>query len=362
MKTFQQISYIPPAAPARRRPALGNEPFMRPEIGFTPKWFHKALGIDFGERWHKEPGYRRESVIAMRAAIRKRFPGTKIGSIDRPPKPLDLLTGVYGGSLIAALYGIPIIYAADNWPDCKQQYLEDAQIDKMLPPNLDANPVFEDLIRQMDWIANHEGKVEGYLNWQGVLNNAYRLRGEKLFLDMTTALDRCLHLFECIYTTMIEAIKRINEYQHKSGIDINFITISNCLVNMISPQLYHNLLLPFDKRIEKEFGNIAIHNCAWNINPYIDDYKTFTHLGYIDLGFDSDLNRVKESFPHARRAVIYPPVDLINKSIDTIKEDLIKISHELAPCDIVFADIEYDTPDEKIHFVLKTCEELSAKR
>jgi hypothetical protein len=29
----------------------------------------------------------------------------------------------------------------------------------------------------VDWIAAHEGKVVGFMNWQGVLNNAQRLRG-----------------------------------------------------------------------------------------------------------------------------------------------------------------------------------------
>jgi len=65
--SFQLISYIAPAAPAMRRPASGDEPFVRPEMGFTPKWYRAALGIDFGQRWHCDPAYRRETVLAMRA-------------------------------------------------------------------------------------------------------------------------------------------------------------------------------------------------------------------------------------------------------------------------------------------------------
>mgnify|MGYP000247429488 CR=1 FL=1 len=43
----QLISYIAPGAPATRRPAQGNEPFMRSEIGFTPAWYRQHLDIDF---------------------------------------------------------------------------------------------------------------------------------------------------------------------------------------------------------------------------------------------------------------------------------------------------------------------------
>ena len=50
----QLVSYIAPSAPATRRPATGNEPFIRPEIGFTPAWYRQHLEIDFGQRWHTD--------------------------------------------------------------------------------------------------------------------------------------------------------------------------------------------------------------------------------------------------------------------------------------------------------------------
>ena len=61
----QLISYIAPAAPATRRPATGAEPFLRPEIGFTPRWYRDAAGCDFGERWHNDPACRRDAVVRM---------------------------------------------------------------------------------------------------------------------------------------------------------------------------------------------------------------------------------------------------------------------------------------------------------
>jgi len=355
----QQISYIAPAAPARRQPATGQEPFMRPEIGFTPKWFRTALGIDFGEKWHTDPAYRRETVLAMRDELRRRFPGSKIGGIDKPDKPLDLLTGVYGGNVVAMIYGIPAIYAEDNWPNCEHKYLSDEETDNLKPPDLNTNPVFADIIRQVDWIEESESEIHGFLNWQGILNNAQRLRGEKIFFDIIDSPDRCRHLFECIYSTMSDGIKWLHGRQKKSGVDINFMTVSNCLVNMISPEQYRDLFLPFDLRFEKEFGCIAIHNCAWNANPYIEDYSKIANLGYIDMGMDSDMARVRELIPGARRAIMYTPMDLANKSWDQIREDMEKIAREYGPCDIVAADIEAGTPDERVQALIDLCEEIS---
>jgi hypothetical protein len=355
----QLTSYIAPAAPATRRPARRHEPFLRPEIGFTPNWYRAATGIDFGRKWHCEPAYRRKMLPVMLSEIKHRFPGTSISGIDNPEKPLDLLTGTYGCISIAAIYGIPIIYAEDKWPKCERSYLNDNEIDNLKPPDLEINPFFQELMTQVDWIASHEGRVEGFINFQGVLNNAYRLRGGKLFYDIVDSPQRCQHLFDCICTTMTDAAKLLYNRQLQSGVKVDFFTVSNCLVNMISPEHYRDMLRPFDRRIAETFGCIGIHNCAWNADAYIDDYATIPFLGYIDMGIESNLTRAREVLTGARRALMYRPTDLVNKSLETIEAELEKIASEYAPCDVVVADIEADTPDERILAFLKLCERIN---
>jgi hypothetical protein len=356
---FALISYIAPGAPATRRPATGDEPFLRPEIGFTPLWYRTALGIDFGERWHTDPAYRRETVVAMRAELARRFPGTRIGGIDRSG-PLDLLTGAFGACSVAAIFGIPILYAADNWPNCAHRYLGDEAMEALAPPDLDRNAFFQDLMRQMDWIAAREGCVEGFLNWQGVLNNAYRLRGEQLLYDMVDAPNGARHLFDCVATTMLAAARRLHARQRETGVRVEFFTVSNCLVNMVSPAQYRDLLLPFDRRIAEAYGCIGIHNCAWTADPYVEHYAAVPHLAYIDMGQGSDLPRARATFPHARRAIMYTPMDLANKPLEAIRLDLKRIARDYAPCDLVLADIEAGTPDERVIQVLAMCEDLSS--
>lgn len=361
IETCQLISYIAPASPATRRPAAGDEPFLRPEIGFTPNWYRAAVGIDFGRRWHTDPAYRRQTLLVMRSELKRRFPETRIGGIDRPDKPLDLLTGTYGCNCVAAIYGVPIIYAQDNWPNCEHCYLSDDEADNLEPPDLDGNPFFQELMAQVDWIVAREGRVEGFINFQGVLNNAYRLRGEKLFYDIVESPQRCRHLFDCICTTMTEAAKRLYERQLESGVKVDFFTVSNCLVNMVSPEQYRDILLPFDCRIAETFGCIGIHNCAWNADPYIDDYAGVPHLGYIDMGLDSDLARARKTFTHARRSLMYRPTDLANKTMETIRTELERVAREYAPCDVVVADIEAETPDERVLAFLELCGQINSR-
>lgn len=355
----QLVSYIAPGAPATRRPATGDEPFLRPEIGFTPAWYRQHLDIDFGEKFHTDPFYRRECVLAMCELLRQRFPNANIGQTAEADKPLDLLTGTFGACTVAAIYGVPIVYAADNWPNCEHKYLTDEEVDLLHPPDLDNNVHFQRLMAQIDWIARTEGVVAGYVNWQGVLNNAYRLRGQPLFMDLMEAPDRAEHLLRCVCETMIDAATRLHMRQRETGFDVRFFTASNCLVNMVSPRQYQQFLLPLDQRIAAAFECIGIHNCAWSATPYLDAYAQVPNVAYLDMGIGSDLAKAKTLFPSTRRAIMYTPMDLANKRRDEIDADLQQIAQEYGPCDLVCADIDAGTPDERVTEVIERCQQLS---
>jgi hypothetical protein len=357
----QLISYIAPGAPATRRPADGTEPFVRAEIGFTPAWYRQHLEIDFGRPFHTDPEYRRNAMLAMRRLLCTRFAGVPIGRADSVEEPLDLLTGVFGACSVAAIYGVRIVYAADNWPTCAQQYLTDEQVDRLEPPDLENNPHFQAVMKQVDWIAASEGIVTGYVNWQGVLNNAQRLRGQQLFFDLLDAPERARHLFACVCQTMIDAARRVYARQRETGFNVRFSTISNCLVNMIAPQQYEQLLLPFDRQIAEAFGCIGIHNCAWSATPYLELYARVPHVAYIDMGLDSDLRRAQKLFPAARRAVMITPMDVAGKPLAAIEADIVRIADQYGPCDLVLADIDAGVPDERIKAIWSVVYACSAR-
>jgi len=330
---------------------------LRPEIGFTPKWYRDALGIDFGERWHRDPDIRQESLLRMKAELNRRFPGIPIGQYAAHP---DWLTGAFGACTVAGIYGIPIVFSPAGWPNCARTYLADAEAEKLEPPELESNPFFNDLMAQVEVIASREKHVFGFINWQGVLNNAQRLRGEKLFYDMIDRPELALHIFECVTQTMIAAARRLHRRQAESGVAVQFFTVSNCLVNMLSPEHYVEFLLPFDQQISWEFGCIGIHNCAWTADPYLDAYAQVPNVRYIDMGISSDLRRARELFPQARRALMFTPMDLKNKSLAEIRLDMQHIAEVYGPCDVVAADIESGTPDSRVIELVRVCEDISA--
>jgi len=358
MTPRQLRSYIAPAAPATRAPCDGAESEMRVEFGFTPRWFRERCGVDFSQRWHLDPLYRRDALVAMRRELGRRFPSLGLGGDPEGARPN--LDGVHGALTVALVFGIPAEYYPDNWPAAKHQFLDAERAAALEVPDLEETPAFAQLVEQMDVIEREAGRIEGYVNWQGVLNNAFRLRGQEVFSDLITDPGLAHHLFEVIARTMIEGMRLVYRRQRACGVVVEHSTVSNCLVNMVSPQAYREHLLPYDRMIAEAFPGFGVHNCAWNVDPYIADYAGIPNLGYVDMGLESDLAQARRLCPHARRAVMYTPTDLADKPLDAIRADLVRLRRQLSPCDIVMADVDHGTPDERVLAFARVAEETLA--
>ncbi|MFC2133963.1 hypothetical protein ACFLR4_04695 [Bacteroidota bacterium] len=359
-ENLQLRYYINLGAPPTRTEALGDEPFMRPEVGFNPSWFYKYCGIDFGEEYHKEPKVRMESHRKMSVEIKKKFPGYNIGGVLND-QPIDIITGMYGIGILDKIFGRPIRYFSDKWPVPEGEPMTEDEVDALTIPDLTNNEFFQNIFSQIEEIYRLTGSTRGYLNWQGVLNTAFRFRGQDIFTDMISAPERADHLFNVVADTMIASIKLLHAKQREYGVENEFATISNCTVNTVGPKLYDQFLLPLDIKIRNEFKNFGIHNCAWTVTPYLDGYRKVPNLGYLDMGIDSDLVKAKSLFTETRRNILYTSMNLKNKSDEELRKDFEKIAEELAPCDVGLPDIENDVPDERIMFSIDLCSELTQK-
>jgi hypothetical protein len=91
----------------------------------------------------------------------------------------------------------------------------------------------------------------------------------------------------------------------------------------------------------------------------MDEYVKIPNLSYLDMGIESDLSRAREVFPTVRRALMYTPMDVVEKSSGQIRSNLEEIAQKFGPCDIVFADLEAGTPDRRVLELLRFCDEIS---
>ena len=358
MPVLQLRSHIPISAPARREAADGTESDMRVSLGFEPAWFHRRCGVDFGERWHTDPYYRHDSLVKMKQELCRAFPSVTYWNLDYQDD-LWTLSGCFGAYVIPWVFGCSLQYAPDRWPVFvakSAMSLED--IEKLTVDSLLSGAPVEELFRQMDTIESESGKIHGYLNWQGVLNNAFHLRGQRIFLDMMDSPDVVHHFFSLICEVMIALAQRVQERQRRSGFYVNHLCVSNCTVNMMSPKHYREFVLPYDKRIAENFERLGVHTCNWDVTPYLEELRQLPKVGYLDMGMMSDMEKAKTLFPEARRAVLYSPVKLQDAPIEEIQKDMERIYEKLSPCDVVMADIQATTPDSRVNELLRICRDL----
>lgn len=353
-------NHIPIGGPARREPAEGTETAMRVSLGFEPAWFVNRCGVDLGREWHADPRARHRALGVMKRELIRAFPEVPYWH-DDDPRDLATISGVYGAYPVPHLFGIDLRYYRDKWPELDpDRRLSREEIEALEAEAVLSSPVLDTLFEQMDVIEGEWGTIHGYLNWQGVLNNAFNIRGQEIFMDMYERPEFVHAFLDLIAEVMIRFAQRVQDRQRCSGFEIDQLSVSNCVVNMISPEDYRTFVKPRDERIAREFERFGVHTCNWDITPYIDVLAELPRLGYLDMGIMSDMRRVKETFPDARRAVLYAPWKLHQAAIDEIRRDMEKIHAELAPCDVVMADIQADTPDKRVRDLLLICRELES--
>ena len=358
MPVLRLRNHIPIGAPARREPADGTEAPLRVSLGFEPAWFYVRCGVDLSERWHTDPCYRHDALATMKAALCRAFPEVDYWD-ENKTEDLWTLSGCYGAYVVPALFGCTLGYAPDRWPVIASR----PAMDLAALADLDADALLQgalvaDLERQMDTIEAEGGMIHGYLNWQGILNNAFNVMGQQVFVEMGDRPQLVHRLLALICEVMIRLAQQVQQRQRASGFEIDQLDVSNCVMNMISPRSYRDYVFPYDKSVAESFRWFGVHTCNWDVTPYLEVLRELPNVGYLDMGMMSDMRRARDLFPEARRAVLYSPVTLHEASKETIARDMARIYQDLAPCDVVMADIRADTPDDRVCYLLQACRDL----
>ena len=328
---------------------------MRVSLGFEPAWYHQRCGVDFSKQWHNDPRIRHDALVAMKTELCRAFPTVSYWNLDHRDD-LWTLSGAYGAFVIPAVFGCTLRYWNDRWPLIETRPESSLQeLAELAPDDLLSGPVVRQIFEQMEIIESEWGRIHGYLNWQGVLNNAFNVYGQAVFEEMMDRPELVHQFFSLITDVMIGLAQRVQKRQRQSDFYHNHLCVSNCVMNMLSPRAYREFLFPYDKRIAESFERFGVHTCNWDVTPYLSELRQLPRVGYLDMGMMSDMRKVREVFPEVRRAVLYSPVKLNDAPLDEIQADLLRIYQELSPCDVVLADIQSCTPDARIHDVLRIC-------
>jgi hypothetical protein len=314
--------------------------------GFMPSWWTEEYGITFGRDFHLDLHVHRDTLAHMESILHQRFgdlPNFFCGDDYATADPMERR---YGDALIPALFGAQVSFDdASGHPFAFSLHLTAEQVEQLKVPDVAQHLITQLLLHPHD---NNAWRSAGELGFEGVINVAYKLRGQNLFLDMIDSPQRTHHLYDVIWKTIDIFVRQVRTWQDPAGVRPTYFVNCNCLVNMISSRMYRQQLLEFDKRFYADFDLYGIHTCNYTIDPYLDSLAEMPDLAYLDMGSDTDLERVHHLFPNLCPSVFVHPQRLREASEQEITREITELGKRIGRGYILFSDLEIGTRDSQI--------------
>lgn len=343
------------------------------DITFHPTWWHENAGIDFSQPFFDDYRVRMESDVKMRRTMYEHFGAYGIGEKDPQPRPLlgtDLLAAGY---LYSELMGCDIVYQPDNSPQVVCRNLEAEDLDQVEVPDLDSSPVWARTQKQIDALLEKYGRVETYINLQGIQNIALDLMGQELYLAYYSDPDEITDLLTKITDMTLAIGKRFHALSNdlsggvtgivRKVMPENYLT-SNCSVEMVSNSCYEEFLLPHDIRLAKEFPCFGIHHCGKSMEHVCEGYSKVPGLAFAEVGAGSDIAYVREHLPGVWLNLRYSAVNIQNETPEQIHENVRHMLElgkaEEGKISISCVGMDKNTPEKNILAFLDACKQANA--
>ena len=328
------------------------------EVIFNPNWWFRNYGISFDESFYFDAEARTRNDRQMRRALWERF---GIGDPDPQPRPIAGSEHVAGGFVMPAIYGCEVRFAPAEAPWPVARNLSADQVRELRPPDWKSSWPMNRLIAEMDGLEKEFGSICGDFDLDGVLNTALQVRGQDLYLDFFDAPGTARHLLELITETQIELAAYVRARTGSCGLSCNRSIVnvdrtiflhSNCSVQMVSPQLFEEFLLPCEQRLAAVLQPYGIHHCGNNLHLFARAYNSLP-LRFVDVGWGSDVARCRVEMPEVFLNLRLSPVRMLRQSAAEIREDALRLLAAAGSnAGLCCINMDWQTPDDNVRALL----------
>jgi len=332
------------------------------EVIFNPNWWFRNYGISFDESFYFDRHARICNDVLMRRVMHERF---GLGSRDSDPRPIAGSMHVAGGLVLPALFGAEIRFAPNQAPWPVDRGLSRDEVLALRVPDIESTWPMKVLIADMDALEKEFGYVAGDFDTDSVLNTGLHLRGHQLFLDMLEDPGLTRHLFSVIAETQVRVARYVRSRTGTNSVSTNRSILnvdpaiylhSNCTVQMISPKLYSDAVLPHERGLAGALAPYGIHHCGDNLHLFASAYATLP-LVFCDVGWGSDTARVRGALPDVFLNLRLSPVRMLQESAGAIRrdtEELLEATGTEKNVGVCCINMDYGTPDENVVAMLET--------
>ena len=308
-------------------------------LALTYKLVHDRFGFDLGERYHLDVDHRIQTTMQIDRAAFETY--GRIGLGYERPFPRASIEP-FGHRFMPAMYGSQTGYAPDAEAWGKVRGLNPDEILALEPWTLERLERSEPVQHILRQIAHVKSRYEAYRvpeahfnphyramssvqNLGSVINTAFSVQGEELFVHYVDHPECVRKLYANITQLMLLCL---DYFARIDGRPLEDVFVGNCTVTMISPAHYAEFNEPEDRRLMEYARSVGarflLHQDS-GVNPHLANYARLDYVHALDVGQDTDFERLARLMPHASMNCILFPSWAESHSTDDWRTELSRL-------------------------------------
>lgn len=302
---------------------------VRVSLNFMPAFYHRHLGLTYGEPYYFDPRYRAEVECAEGRLLYELLGRFGVGAAQPVPsaslfiQPIDLLKLTQG----AALHCPP-----DATLESRGHPWADLSVEEVVRINAAAaarHPMVDGIVRQYrDMLglygerADVFGLKAGVMNIHAPYTAAHQLCGEALFLlllDDPAAAQRIFAKVWEIYQAIFERLRR-----ELGAPPSRHLNLGDCSASLLAPEVYRAAVLPINRTLAAGFPASSYHSCGASTH-LLRAFAEIPHLTAIELGAGTDLRAAAQALPGLELRPLIDPVLMLNATPERVTQTVAEI-------------------------------------
>lgn len=331
-------------------------------LNLMPAFYHKHLGLRYGEAYYFDPAHRAEIERAEGRLQYEAWGAHGVGSRDPQPSPSFFIQTV---DLILHTQGAPWRFPEDatveSWGEPWAK-LTIPEIQALDPRDAAHHPVMDEVVRQYHELqrlygdrADILGLKSGLMTIHSPYTTAHQLRGQGLFIEMVMDPEAARVIFDKVWEIEQAVMGR---FAAVVGVQPSRLHIGDCSASLLSAGVYRDAVLPMNQRLAAQFEWVGYHSCGPSTH-LLAEFAKLPHLSDVQLGQGTDLRQAAAAFPGRHLMPLVDSTLLREKPADGVREliaGMLADSAAAPQVTLLAWALDRDTPLENVNALYETVE------
>ncbi len=339
---------------------------VRSMLSFSPHFNNKHFGVKYDKKHFTNAQQYAADNYAINVGLFNLFGHLGLGA--KEPAPTTMVAGT-GITDLAGILGCEILYEETEQPYAVPLNLEYDQIKELkilTDADFEKSPIVQNLVQMADEFYSNNGKVNIGTSQQGYIATALKVRGEDIMLDFYDEPEMVCELMDKIFEiteNYRNYLGKLNVERYKNSASKETMQLTNCVIPLVSPNIYEDFLLPYDKRFSEMYPDrFGIHHCGTMMEKYLPMYTSMANGIYYDIGYGSDVKACVDAFKDESKYQLIrgrlSPGALLSSTPKEIESQLNEfMQYGCTACACI--GIDQNTPFENIEAFVNTVNEFN---